>query len=129
MAAALARLRAHNPHLSFHFFSDTACRDFLRDHFGSEVTAAFDSLRPGAYKADLWRYCVLYRLGGAYLDVKYTVPLLPPPPPLGLDDLISTGPHLVADVDARDIYNAVMVCEKGSDLLRRCIVKILENVA
>lgn len=127
MAAALARLRAHNPHLSFHFFNDAECRAFIRGHFGDEVTAAFDLLRPGAYKADLWRYCVLYRMGGAYLDVKYTVPVQPPP--LGLGDLIATGPHLVADVDARNIYNAVMVGEKGSDLLRRCISKVLENVA
>jgi mannosyltransferase OCH1-like enzyme len=32
---------------------------------------AFDKLKPGAYKADLWRYCILYKKGGIYLDIKY----------------------------------------------------------
>ena len=25
---------------------------------------------PGAYKADLWRYCILYIYGGIYIDIK-----------------------------------------------------------
>ena len=35
-----------------------------------DVLNAYDSLIPGAYKADLFRYLVLYREGGVYLDCK-----------------------------------------------------------
>ena len=35
------------------------------------MVAAYDRLIPTAFKADLWRYCVLYKYGGVYLDVKY----------------------------------------------------------
>jgi hypothetical protein len=35
------------------------------------VLNAFNSLVPGAFKADLWRYCILYINGGIYLDIKY----------------------------------------------------------
>merc|ERR1719476_8124 len=31
---------------------------------------AYKSLRPAAYKADLWRLCVLWMHGGIYLDQK-----------------------------------------------------------
>jgi hypothetical protein len=31
---------------------------------------AYDRLIPTAFKADLWRYCVLYKYGGVYLDIK-----------------------------------------------------------
>lgn len=38
-------------------------------HFPSEVLEAFDILIPGAFKADLFRYCVLFIYGGVYADV------------------------------------------------------------
>ena len=46
------------------------CRDFIAKHFSEEVVYTFDKLKPGAYKADLWRYCVMYITGGIYLDIK-----------------------------------------------------------
>lgn len=36
---------------------------------------AFEALRPGAYKADLWRYCVIWACGGMYLDSKMMLAL------------------------------------------------------
>ena len=30
----------------------------------------YEKLRHGAHKADLFRYCCLYKLGGVYLDIK-----------------------------------------------------------
>jgi hypothetical protein len=46
----------------------TSTRKFLAEQFDSPVLAAFDRLKPYSYKADLARYCVVYRLGGFYLD-------------------------------------------------------------
>ena len=52
-------------------FSDGQCKQFLDTSFAKDprVAARFDAL-PGAHRADLWRYAVLLRHGGAYLDVK-----------------------------------------------------------
>jgi hypothetical protein len=52
-------------------FSDVQCKQFLDTSFAKDprVAARFDAL-PGAHRADLWRYAVLLRQGGAYLDVK-----------------------------------------------------------
>ena len=44
-------------------------RTFIAQHFGGEVVAAYDKLRPYAYKADLGRYCLLYQQGGWYADI------------------------------------------------------------
>lgn len=44
-------------------------RFFLQHNFGSEITSAFDKLNPYAYKADLFRYCVMYLIGGWYFDI------------------------------------------------------------
>lgn len=38
-------------------------------HFPAEVKEAYDDLIPGAFKADLFRYCVLFIYGGVYADI------------------------------------------------------------
>ena len=60
------------PGCEFRFYDDVACEAFIKDNFPDEVFAAFKKLNPiyGAMKADFFRYCVLYKLGGIYIDIK-----------------------------------------------------------
>ena len=54
-----------------YLFNDADCREFIAREYPPDVLMAYDLLIPTAFKADLWRYCVLYKYGGVYLDVKY----------------------------------------------------------
>jgi len=54
-----------------YLFNDSDCRAFIMREYPPDVLTAYDRLIPTAFKADLWRYCVLYKYGGMYLDVKY----------------------------------------------------------
>ena len=54
-----------------YLFNDDACREFLAMTFPTDVVYAYDLLIPTAFKADLWRYCILYMFGGVYMDIKY----------------------------------------------------------
>lgn len=53
----------------YKFYTDDDAEDFLRTHFPTEVLEAYQSLIPGAFKADLFRYCALLIHGGVYADV------------------------------------------------------------
>jgi hypothetical protein len=53
----------------YRFYTDEESASFLSKHFPSEVRDAYDTLLPGAYKADLFRYCVLLIHGGLYADI------------------------------------------------------------
>jgi hypothetical protein len=53
----------------YKFYTDDMAVNFLETHFPPEVLEAYDMLRPGAFKADLFRYCVLLIYGGIYADV------------------------------------------------------------
>lgn len=53
----------------YKFYTDDMAANFLATHFPPEVLEAYDMLRPGAFKADLFRYCVLLIHGGVYADV------------------------------------------------------------
>jgi Glycosyltransferase sugar-binding region containing DXD motif len=53
----------------YKFYSDDDATNFLSTHFPTEVREAYDAIKPGAFKADLFRYCVLLIYGGVYADV------------------------------------------------------------
>lgn len=53
----------------YKFYDDRQAESFLATHFPVEVLDAYNTLKPGAFKADLFRYCVLLIHGGVYADV------------------------------------------------------------
>ena len=64
-------LKARNPSHQYHFVDDAAQASFMRTNVTGDVSKAYFSIDPenGAARADLWRYCVLYRYGGWYIDL------------------------------------------------------------
>jgi hypothetical protein len=114
-------IKRMNPRFKYQLFDDNDCHDFIRDNFDVSVLNAFNKLIPGAYKADLWRYCVLYKLGGIYLDIKYI-------PANGFRFInLTESEHWVLDVDDNGIYNALLVCKAGNSILLSAINKIVEH--
>jgi mannosyltransferase OCH1-like enzyme len=53
-------------------YNDNQCSCFIQSNSDHGVFSAYHSLIPGAYKADFWRYCVLFVSGGAYEDLTQT---------------------------------------------------------
>jgi mannosyltransferase OCH1-like enzyme len=60
------------PECIFKFYSDEDCELFIKNNFNKDVYNAYKKINPiyGAMKADFFRYCVLYKEGGIYLDIK-----------------------------------------------------------
>lgn len=50
-------------------YNKESLRQFIVDHYDSDVVWAYDTLRPYSYKADLGRFCILNILGGWYFDI------------------------------------------------------------
>jgi len=122
MLKAFSEIKKANPRFKYYLFDDNDCRNFIEQNFSKDVLFAYDNLIPGAYKADLWRYCVLYKYGGIYLDVKFV-------PINGFKFLnILDREYWVLDRDGKGIYNAFMVCKKNNRILLSAIKKIVENV-
>ena len=122
MANSVQLIKSLNPRFKHYLYDDNDCREFIKNHFKPDVLNAYDSLIPGAYKADLWRYCILFINGGIYLDIKYT-------PLNGFRFInLTESEHLVADINNVGIYNALMVCLPGNEILYKAIRQIVENV-
>jgi FkbM family methyltransferase len=59
-----------NNHEYKYIFHDAEQRiQFIEKNFEESVVNAYNKIIPGAYKCDLWRYCVLYIYGGFYDDI------------------------------------------------------------
>lgn len=118
-------LKEQNPEFTFYLFDDNDCRAFIQQYFDHSIMNAFDKLIPGAYKADLFRYCILYIYGGIYLDIKY----------YGINGFkfitLTEKEYLVRDLrfSGEGIYNALMICKPGNKLLWKAIQNIVENVS
>jgi mannosyltransferase OCH1-like enzyme len=112
-----------NPEYEYYYFNDEQCRTFIKKNFKKETLDAYDLLVPGAYKADLFRYCYLYINGGCYFDCKMIL-LYPLRTIIKPDDEYI----LVKDADHSSIYNAVMLFNKRVENLLDLINHITNNV-
>jgi hypothetical protein len=67
-------LRSRNPNWEHRLFNDAAVEAFIEEHYGRAILGYYRRIDPSyaAARADLFRYLVIYRLGGVYLDVKST---------------------------------------------------------
>jgi mannosyltransferase OCH1-like enzyme len=115
-------LKQNNPEFKYYLFDDNDCRLFIQHNFSKNVLNAYNRLIPDAYKADLWRCCVLYIYGGIYMDIKLTT--LPKFKLINLTD----KEYFVKDRPPNSIYNALMVCKPRNLLLRHTISAIITNV-
>ena len=117
--------RDMNPDYEYYYYIDKDCREFLSKNFDVNVLDAYDALKPGAYKADLWRYCILYIHGGVYVDMglvaKYP-----------LKDFISEEDEFVCSRDRpkpkNGLYNAFIASTPGNPILKIAIEMCLKNI-
>lgn len=111
-----------NPEYEYMFFNNDDCIDFLNKNFDKNVCEAYDNLIPGAYKADLFRCCILKKIGGCYFDIKQ-INRTP------LREFILAIDELVLCKDLADAYyNALMCAIPNNSSINLLIDNIIENV-
>jgi len=115
-------LKKQNPKFKLFLYDDHDCREFIKNNFKPDVLNAYNSLIPGAYKADLWRLCILFIYGGIYLDIKL----------VGVNGFklieLTEKEHFVFDRVPNSIFNSLMVCKKGNIYLLKSIYQIIKNI-
>lgn len=114
----------NNPEYELFYFSDADCVQFIMEEYGQEYLDLYNTLIPSAYKADFWRYLVLYKYGGCYSD--YSQELFVP-----YDSLIYRMDRVVVRDDPSSrgyLYNALMFCKAGDLMLKKAIDICIYNI-
>jgi mannosyltransferase OCH1-like enzyme len=118
-----------NPEFNIQLFDCNERREFIKNNFSEDILTAYDTLKPGAYKADLWRLCILYINGGIYCDIKLNC----------INNFkfiaLTEKEHLVIQIPAHcdlkegeiGLWNGLIVAKPKNILLLRCINKICKK--
>jgi hypothetical protein len=122
------RMKKVNPEFNIQIFDCDERREFIKNNFSKDILTVYDTLIPGAYKADLWRLCILYINGGIYADIKLNC----------INNFkfiaLTEREYFVLDIYGQSkkgeigLFNALLVSKPKNILLLRCINKISKNV-
>jgi len=120
-----------SPEYSMFYFDDFDCQCFIEENYGMEYLSLYNSLIPTAFKADLFRYLLLYKHGGVWMD--FSMSLNTP-----LHRIISSFKqvyvrdriHLLHGGWQKNvsIYQGFICTIKGTDLLKLAIERSFKNV-
>jgi len=116
-------LRETNPEFEVIVYDNEMAREYIKAHFLGEVLRAYDTLIPFAFKSDLFRYCVVYKEGGIYLDIKFE-----PINGFKLMQFVKYRQVWGSEV-ANLVNNGIFMSVPGSPILREAIAMIKYNVA
>ncbi len=112
-----------NPDYQYRLYDDEDIKDFLAKEFPPEYLKAYNQLTIGAAKADFFRYAILYKRGGVYLDVDSGISrplkyLIRP------DDVA-----LLSRERQVEFYcQWALIFDKGHPFLKRTLELVLENI-
>ena len=139
MRECISSLISQNPDINHSLYDDADCREFIQLNFDEAVVQAYDTLIPTAFKADLWRYCILHQYGGIYLDIKFkptagfqfsTLFSPSPIPQLPMLTLERKAPDWIPglwDPDTFGIYNGFMITPPRNPIMLECITRIVHH--
>jgi len=111
----------------YKFFLDNDLDDFVHEHFDGDILECYQKLNIIVAKVDFWRYLILYKFGGVYLD--FDSELLE-----HLDTIIRNDDKAIVsmennpDPDWPYFCQWALMFEAGHPILKRVIEMIVENI-
>lgn len=75
IAKNIEKIKKLNPDWEYRFYDDADHLKFISKYYPKEILDAYNSINPlyGAARADFFRYLLIYKVGGVWLDIKSTI--------------------------------------------------------
>lgn len=123
MRSAMKSILEKNPTYEYFYYNAKERRTFIKQHFDPRTLKCYDALIPGAYQADLFRYCLLYVKGGVYLDAGFVAAE-------SLSTVIQPRDTFVSakDLPCGAIYNAFICATPHHPIIRETLDLVLERI-
>jgi mannosyltransferase OCH1-like enzyme len=113
------KMVSDNPEFNCQLYDVDDALEFIKYYYNIDVVNAFISLKPYAYKSDLFRYCYMYINGGIYIDIKY--------------ECVNNF-HFINLIDKEylvsepiGVQNCLLILKPNNQLIINCIKNIVEN--
>lgn len=117
------KTKSLNPNYAYYFYDDNDIYDFIKSNFDNEIVNSYPKLQIGAAKADFWRYLVLYKYGGVYLDLDSFVAT-------ALDNFILNSDRSVITRESNPPHFVqwCLICESQHPILKHTIQEVLKKI-
>lgn len=115
-----------NPGYELFYFDNADCEQLIKEEWGQEYLDIYNILIPTAYKADFFRYLLLYNYGGIWGDFTQV-------PWAQFDDMISGVDRLFcldrpATYTDMELYNAIMMVKPKDKVVDNAILISKANI-
>jgi mannosyltransferase OCH1-like enzyme len=119
----ISRLRKRNPTYRYEFYDDGRIEQFLMANFEEEVFEQYQKLNIGAAKADFFRYAVLLKEGGIYIDIDSSVTGR-------LDDFIEQNDVAIISKEHNPgmFVQWALIYQSGHPFLQKTMDMVLDNI-
>ena len=110
-----------NPGYNLYYFDNDEVEEFMKS-YSMRAYNAYNKLVPGAFKADLFRYCILEKYGGCYSDIGHIT--------YDSFDNICENNKLVLVKDLYDtgIHNALICCIPHHPYIITLVEECIKNI-
>jgi mannosyltransferase OCH1-like enzyme len=115
----------NNPEYELFYFSDRDCVEFILKEYGQAYLDYYNMLIPTAYKADLFRYCLLNKYGGCYGDLTLL-------PLISYEEMTRGVDRVLVRDDGSgskgSLWNASMCTKAADPILYSCIAICIDHI-
>jgi mannosyltransferase OCH1-like enzyme len=122
--AKIDSMKRLNPEYTFYLFDDDEMDKFVNTNYPGPIADAYNRLNIIVAKVDFWRYLVLYKYGGVYLDMDSEILV-------SLDDnLIRPEDEAILTEEKNPglLVQWALIFRKEHPILKRVIDVVLENI-
>ena len=117
--------KSMNPDYNYYLYDDKDMDVFVNKHYNGEISECYNKLNITVAKADFWRYLVLYKYGGIYLDIDSSINK-------PLNELINEEDQAIITTEGnRKRYANVqwgMIFSKEHPILKKTIELVCDNI-
>lgn len=119
------KIKRLNPTYKYCFFNDDDIENFVKTEFvdNPEIQTCFNKLNIMVAKVDLWRYLILYKYGGVYLDMDSSINR-------PLDELIFPTDNAILSSEGNiiRIVQWALIFSPNHPILKYTIEHIIDNI-
>jgi len=117
------KIKLLNPNYAYHLYTDKDMDDFVNENYKGEIAECYNRLNIIVAKVDFWRYLVLYKYGGIYLDMDSDINI-------NLDKFIRSNDDAIitAEGNPNMFVQWGLIFSKGHYILKRTIDLIVCNI-
>jgi FkbM family methyltransferase len=129
------KIKEMNPDFEYRFYDDNDCEEFIKDNYDKETLDIYLNINSkySSARADFFRYLLMYKIGGVYLDIKSSTIV-----PLN-QVLLDTDEYLLSHWPGKDwsedlkyefgeFQNWHIVCKPEHPFLLKVIEDVKKNI-